>query len=203
MLGRRTLHNHYSKKDGKVVTVHNKIIYTSDSEGKAGYILTENGCVPVSGGSAGADRPTGVKIIHRIARIRIHNKEQEGLSSSTLMSNFVNTYDPLAAQEQCNIMRADPSTGVQNCGPHDHVLEEAVKEGQHVMLQAVTLSDDGKPDFILTVLGCTESCEYPKSGENTYTTKLGMLFSTKVYDEIGYTTHGSDLFEKQKSVSPN
>jgi hypothetical protein len=119
------------------------------------------------------------------------------------MSNFVNTYDPLAAQKQCNIMRADQSTGVQNCGPHDHILEEAVKEGQHVMLQAVTLSDEGKDEeFILTVLGCTERCEYPKSGENTYTTKLGMLFSTKVYDEIGYTTHGIDLFEKQKSVSP-
>jgi hypothetical protein len=121
-------------KDGGVVTEHIKVIYTSDTDGKTGYVLVEDGCIPVSEVATGTDQPAGIKVTKRLAGIRMYNKEQEGLSPSTLMSNFVKSYDPQATRKECEIMRKDPSSGVQFCGPHDDILKAGAQENQNVML---------------------------------------------------------------------
>jgi hypothetical protein len=55
---------------------------------------------------------------------------------------------------------------------------------------------------VLTVLGCTDKCKYPKSGETILTSGRGTAYNANDFDEIGYTKQGIALYEKQKSVSP-
>jgi hypothetical protein len=154
--------------DEKVVTGHIKVIYTSNLDGKSGYVLVDDACIPVLEGSTGADQRVGIKVVARLTMVRLYNKEAEGVPPTTLMENYIKNYDPQAAREECSIERKNPTSKTKHCGPHDHILEEGKREGQGVMLQAVILTNKNEPGSILTILGCTDKCPPPYAeGEST------------------------------------
>jgi hypothetical protein len=186
--------------DGKVVVDHTEVIYTSDTSGKNGYILVDDHCSP---NIEKADAPFGIKVVERIAIVRLYNKEADGVPPATLMKNYTKNYDPQAAREECDKERKNTSSKLKHCGPHDYILEEGKREGQGVMLQAVILTDKNEPESILTVLGCTDKCPPPyEDGESIETSGAGTAYSTNIFDQVGFTQQGVDLYTRQKSVSP-
>ena len=154
------------------------VTFTSDATGKTGYILTEDGCIPLATeGSTTEAAPVGVKVSALLRDIHLYEKTNGVPPEARMDANSD------VAIRECDTILANLARQGRHsvCDVHNKVLESQLKDGLHVIFQAKgTSKANTTSSSIITV----SSDPYDGSGVVMWTTPRGAMFLAGIYSSI-------------------